>query len=346
LAKASTRLSRNKPPFAKLFLSIHKYTKEITMINIIISIIIVLAFAVLFGWLAKLAWGSRKAFVKWAGLIFGGLLVLILVLAAVLSSKGLYKLYAKNVLVPPDVTVQGTPDQIARGEHLAKVLCAGCHSTNGDLPLSGGKNLSADTGLPLGDIYAPNLTPATDIKGWSNADLFRAIRTGVDDQGRATAMTMVAGPHSLSDEDTLAVIAYLRQSPAVVHATPEFKPNILTALLAGAGMLPLNVPATVSVLSAPPKAATIAYGKYVMTFMDCTSCHGEKLDGVVPPPIPAGPDIRNYFSHWSKNDFFNVVHAFSVSAQPSDVMPWKHISRMDDVELEALYLYLHQVTSK
>ena len=316
------------------------------MITIIISIIAIIVAAGLFGWLAKRAWASRKAFIKWAGLIFGGLLALVLVLVAVFSSKGLYKLYVKNVLVAPDVTVQGTPDQIARGEHLAEVLCAGCHSENGDLPLSGGKNLSADTGLPLGDIYAPNLTPATDIKDWSMQDLFRVIRTGVDDQGRATAMTMVVGPHSLSDEDTLAVIAYLRQSPAVVRATPEFKPNILTALLAGAGMLPLDVPATVSVISAPPKAATVAYGKYVMTFMDCTSCHGEKLDGVVPPPYPAGPDIRNYFSDWSKDDFFNVVHAFSVSAQPSDVMPWKDISRMDAMELEALYLYLHQATSK
>jgi mono/diheme cytochrome c family protein/cytochrome c553 len=316
------------------------------MTNIIISIIVVLAVAALFGWLAKRAWGSRKAFVKWAGLILGGLLALVLLVVAVFAGLGIRKLFMKNPIALPDVTVQGTPDQIARGQHLAQVLCAGCHSLTGDLPLSGGKNLSADTGMPLGNIYAPNLTPATDIKNWSDSDLFRVIRTGIDDQGRATAMTFFVGVHTLSDEDTLAVIAYLRQSPAVVHATPEFKPTILMALLAGAGMIPLNVPATVTVVSGPPKAATVEYGKYVLTYMDCTSCHGEKLDGVVPPPAPAGPDIRNYFAHWSKDDFLNVVHAFAASAQPSDVMPWKDISRMDAVELEALYLYLHKVTSK
>ena len=245
-----------------------------------------------------------------------------------------------------EVIVAGTPDQIAIGEHLAQVLCASCHSLNDDLPLSGGENLSEDAGLPLGDIYAPNLTPATDLKDWPNTDLFRVIRTGVDDGGRATAMTSIVGVHALSDEDILAVIAYLRQSPTVENETPEFKPTILMALFAGASLIPMDVPATVSVVSSPPVAATREYGKYVFTFMDCASCHGLKLDGNVPPPYPAGPDIRKYFSHWSKDNFLNVVHAFAVSAQPGDVMPWKDISKMDEVELEALYLYLHEVSSK
>ena len=82
-----------------------------------------------------------------------------------------------------------------------------------------------------------------------------------------------------------------------------------------------------------------------MTYMGCTSCHGPNLDGVVPPPYPPAPDIRNYLSHWSKDDFMNVVHAYASSAQPGDVMPWEDISKLDNVELEALYLYLHQVTS-
>lgn len=245
----------------------------------------------------------------------------------------------------PEVAVAGTPDQIARGEHLAGVLCSSCHSLNGDLPLSGGENLSEDAGLPLGDIYAPNLTPATDIKDWSDSDLFRTIRTGVDDEGRATAMTAVVGTHALSDEDTLAIIAYLRQSPAVENVTPEFKPTILMALFAGAGLISMDMPAAVTVTSAPLKAATADYGEYVLAYLDCKSCHGKNLDGVVPPPSPTAPDIRNYMSHWSKDDFINVIHAYAASAQPSDTMPWKNLSRMDDVELEALYLYLHQVTS-
>jgi cytochrome c553 len=159
-------------------------------------------------------------------------------------------------------------------------------------------------------------------------------------------MTAVVGTHALSDADTLAIIAYLRQSPAVKHETPEFKPTILMALFVGAGLIPMDVPVTVNVVSAPLRAATAEYGEYVLTYMDCTSCHGKNLDGVVPPPYPPAPDIRNYSSTWSKDDFFNVIHAYAASAQPGDAMPWKDISRMDDVELEALYLYLHEATSK
>jgi mono/diheme cytochrome c family protein len=316
------------------------------MFGIIVGLIVLVLLAVLFGWLTGKAWRARGAWTKWLGAFLAGLFTLIFALLSVLGALGTYKIFRSNKVSVPQVTVAGTPEQIARGEHIAQVLCAGCHSLNGDLPLSGGKNLSADAGLPLGDIYAPNLTPATDIKDWLDSDLFRTIRTGVDDQGRATAMTAVVGVHALSDEDTLAVIAYLRQSPAVVNETPEFKPSIVMALVAGAGLIPMDVPATVSAVSVPPKAATVEYGKYVLTYMDCTSCHGENFDGAVAPPYPAGPDIRNYFSRWSKDDFFNVVHAFAASAQPSDVMPWRDISRLDEVEREALYLYLHQATSQ
>lgn len=316
------------------------------MFGTIVGLLVFVIALVLFGWLTLKAGKAQRAWVKWLGVVLAGLLTLVFALLIVLSANGIYKLYRHNTVSVPEMTITAQPDQIARGEHLAQVLCSSCHSLNGDLPLSGGKNLSEDAGLPLGDIYAPNLTPATDIKDWPDSDLFRTIRTGVDDTGRATAMTSVVGPHALSDEDTLAVIAYLRQSPAVEHETPEFKPTILMALFAGGGLVPMDVPATVNVVSAPPKAATAEYGKYVMSYMDCKSCHGEKLDGNVPPPYPPAPDIRNYLSHWSKDDFFNVVHAFAASAQPGDVMPWKDVSRLDDTELEALYLYLHQVASR
>ena len=316
------------------------------MFGTIVGLLVFVLLTVILGWLTLKARRAQRAWAKWLGIVVAGLFTLVFALLTVVSVNGIYKLYRHNTVSMPEVTVAGTPDQIARGEHLARVLCADCHSLNGDLPLSGGENLSNDAGLPLGDIYAPNLTPATDIKNWSDSDLFRAIRTGVDDEGRATAMTSIVGVHALSDEDTLAVIAYLRQSPAVENETPEFKPTILMAIFAGAGLIPMDVPATISVVSVPPMAATGEYGKYVLTYMDCTSCHGEKLDGNVPPPYPAGPDIRNYLSHWSKDDFFNVIHAYTASAQPGDVMPWSSIDRLDDVEVDALYLYLHQVTSK
>ncbi len=199
-------------------------------------------------------------------------------------------------------------------------------------------------GLPLGDIYGGNLTPAGKLKDWSDTDLFRLIRTGVNKNNRATIMATLKGAQSLSDEDALAVIAYLRTSPPVKGETPEFNPTILTALFVGAGLIPWDTPSSVSPVTAPPKAANAEYGRYVLGFMDCSGCHGPKLDGNVPPPNPPAPDIRGFTSALTKDEFFSLVRTKAAAAKPTDVMPWRFIARLDDVELEALYLYLRGVT--
>lgn len=314
------------------------------MFSTILSLLILVALVALFAWLARRAWSAKRAWLKWPGVVLAGLLTLLLGLLTVVGVIGTYRLFAPRNVPAPTITVQGTPEQIAHGEHLAIVLCAGCHSANGELPMIGGGNMAAEAGLPLGDIYAPNITPAGDIGEMSDGELFRLLRTGVNEKGRATTMTALLGARSLSDEDTLAVMAYLRSASAVEGETPDFNPTILTALFAGAGLLPFNVPATVDAVTAPPKAATVEYGKYVLAFMDCGGCHGPKLDGNVPPPFPPAPDIRGFASNLSEDQFFNLVRAKAAAARPGEVMPWRTIAMLDDMELEALYLYLRGVT--
>jgi len=314
------------------------------MTQIILSLIVLVALAVLFGWLMTIAARAKRGWVRWLGAILSALLMFFFITLAVIGILGVISIYRTINVEVPEVTVDGTPEQVARGEHVAAVLCASCHSPDGNLPLSGGKNLSDASGLPLGNIYGPNLTPATDIKDWSDADLFRAIRTGVDDEGRATAMTSLPALQILSDEDILAVIAYMRQAAPVENDTPEFSPSILMALLAGAGQVPNNVPETIMPVFAPEKAAAVEYGKYIAGYMDCQNCHGKNLDGTSKPPFPKGPDIRKYLSSMSKDEFISLVKTSAAVAGPDEVMPWKFIGRMDEVELEALYLYLQQAT--
>ena len=66
-----------------------------------------------------------------------------------------------------------TPEQIARGEYLARIgNCAGCHTARGGEPYAGGK--AVDT--PFGAGYASNLTPdtTTGIGTWSADAFYRA----------------------------------------------------------------------------------------------------------------------------------------------------------------------------
>jgi hypothetical protein len=100
-------------------------------------------------------------------------------------------------------------------------------------------------------------------------------------------------------------------------------------------------------VSAPPKAVTKEYGEYIVKFMDCAGCHGPTLSadggGFAPP---GAANLTVLMPTWSKDDFFQAMRTGvdSTGHQISSDMPWKQIGKFDDVELEALYLYLHGLT--
>jgi mono/diheme cytochrome c family protein len=316
------------------------------MTGLIISLVVLLALTIVFIWLAGKAWKSPHGWVKWLGGILTTLLAVVFGLVTVLAGYGTFKLYQHTTVTEPQVIVAGTPEQVARGEKVALMLCAGCHSETSDLPLSGGSNLSVDAGMPLGDIYAPNLTPAGEIANWTDADLFRVIRTGVDNEGRVTSMVNFPGVQALSDEDVLSVIAYLRQAEPMARETPPFRPSLLLALLAAGGFVGGDVPAEITPIVAPPVGVTAEYGKYVKDYMECVSCHGEALDGVVPPPFPPGPDIRPSIQALSAEQFISLVEAKAAAATPADLMIWQTLNRLDSTEKKALWLYLKEFVAQ
>lgn len=314
------------------------------MVGNIITLLILIALVVLFAWLTKRAWGSKHKILKWPALVLSGLLTLLFALITVLGGKGTYDLYKPYTPAAAQITVAGTPEQVARGEHLASVLCAGCHTPDGKLPLRGGNNLSADSGLPLGDIYPPNITPGGKIKDLTDADIYRILRTGVEPGGRLTFMVAVDARH-FSEQDTQAIIAYLRSAPTVQEQRPPVNFTMLTSLFVGAGLLKLDVPSVIQPVSDIPKAPTREYGQYVVNFMDCRSCHGPTLTGDAPPPAPKAPNLTFIVPNWSKEDFFTAIRTGvdKTGHQIQPPMPWKTIRLLDDVELAAVYEYLHNL---
>ena len=257
------------------------------MFGNLIALVVLIALAVFFAWLVRRAWRLKRWYLRWPALVLSGVLTLLLVLIVVLDARGLSMIYATYPVVEAHVAIAGTPEQVARGEHLAAVMCGTCHSTNLQLPLSGGPNLSDDAGLPLGDLYAPNITSAGVIKNLSDDEIWRILRTGIDPHGRITMMAGVPASR-LSDDDAKAVIAYLRRAPGVEKQTPAISISPLLAVLAGAGLIQLSAPAAIQPVSAPPKAVSREYGDYIVSLLDCRGCHGPKLDGNAPPPSPPG----------------------------------------------------------
>lgn len=316
------------------------------MISNIIWLLGFVAVVVLFAWITRRAWGSKRAWVKYPGILLGGLLTLVFALATLVIGKGMFDLYRPYPVAAVNVSIAGTSEQLARGEHLATVLCASCHTTNGEPPLSGGNNLSEETTLPLGDVYPPNITPAGKLKELSDADVYRIIRTGIEPSGRLTAMAFFP-VRSLSDEDAQSIIAYIRRAKPVEGTRPAFSPSPLLAAFVGLGFLKPAGDASIHAVNAPAKAVNKEYGEYVLNFTDCRGCHGPTLSGDAPPPAPPGAsNLTLFMPNWSKDDFFKTMRT-GVDPNGNQVkppMPWKQIGKLDDVELEALYTYLHALT--
>lgn len=311
----------------------------------ILIFILIAAGSVFFAWLAVRAWRSRNLVLKVAGGLLSGLAALIFAIIVVVGSVGLAKFSALREAPVPDVQVAGTPEQVARGQEIANYFCASCHSVTNELPLSGGMNLGNDFPMPLGSFVSSNLTPAGPLSEWSDGEIFRAIRNGIDKDGRRLLIMSTARGRNLSDEDIKALIAYLRSQPAVENPTltPPDQPSLLGYVLLGAGMIPEGAPPSDVVISAPAKGATIEYGEYILDYQDCRECHGQDLTGGKEGQLaPIGPGLR-VVKGWTAGEFISTMRTGvdpNGHALDSKRMPWKNIGRMDDAELTAIHMYL------
>ena len=311
------------------------------MVVSVISLVVLVALVVFGAWLAQRAWGMSHAIWRWIGGLLAGLVTLILALVTIVAVIGFIKLYTPASNPAPDIQVAKNSDQIARGAKLANI-CATCHSTAGRPPLDGGTNNYMG---PLGSLYPPNLTPAGPLKDWSDGQIFRAVREGVDNTGRPLLVMPSDQFHIMSDADVQALVAYLRSQPADPHETPPVSPNLLGAVIIGLGVFPTSQqPSITQPLVAPPDG-TAGHGQYLVGISGCRVCHGADLTGGNPAGFTAvGPNLTVLIPKWSQADF---VQEMRTGIDPtghvlSDQMPWKQFSAaFGDGELGDIYKYLH-----
>jgi mono/diheme cytochrome c family protein len=313
-----------------------------------LGITALVAVAVVATLLATRARRANRRVVKWVGLAFSSLLALACTLVIGVALVGFYKInFPRDRPTVADMKVAGTPDQVARGAKFG-AFCALCHSPNDDIPLVG-RNFS-EGGPPVGTVYAANLTPAGEIKDWSDDEVIRAIREGVHKSGRALIIMPSEVFHNLSDADVQAIVAYLRSQPAAGSRTPATKLNVVGALLIGAGLPPTSAQAPIAQpVLAPPAGASAGYGEYLVSILGCRLCHGENLAGRKSggPGPPGGPNLTLLLPRWSVEDF---IHTLRTGVDPyghtlAQGMPWKQFSSFaSDEDLKAIYAFLHGLT--
>ncbi len=315
------------------------------MTSMILVILLLVGIAALFAWLATRAARAHRAFIKWPGIVLSGLLGLVFLAVAIVMGIGAYRL---NV-VPytyqnPTIQVAMTQDQIQRGQQLAHI-CIGCHSPNGSLPLSGSQD-NFMAGTPFGVLYAPNLTPAGPLKDWTDGQVIRALREGVDENGKPLLIMPSATFHYVSDEDAQALVAYLRSQPAVSRDLPAVSVSPIGALLLGAGMFPTSAQQPITEPVAAVPTGTAEHGKYLVDAFGCHDCHGPKMAGGSDPTGAQAPNVTTIVPKWSQAEFLQF---FSTGTLPdgkkiSDQMPWKdYRSAYTDQDLIDIYNYLHSL---
>jgi mono/diheme cytochrome c family protein len=163
--------------------------------------------------------------------------------------------------------------KIERGEYLSTMLgCKYCHMATGpkgpdfDRPFAGGFEVRET----FGTWRSPNITPSKDsgIGAWTDAQIAAAIREGRRPDGTHLYPVMpYLSFNRMTDDDTNALVAYLRTVSAVDNAVA---PNDLA--------LPQR-PAAAPTNTADAVADPVRHGEYLVTIMNCGMCH-----------TPSGPD--------------------------------------------------------
>lgn len=249
---------------------------------------------------------------------------------------------------------------VERGEYLVRGVmgCGNCHTPLGpegfvaDQEL-GGRLVEENEAFTA---YAPNITPAGAVGGWTDAELARAIREGLRPDGSLIGPPMpYAMYRGLSDEDLAAVVAFLRTLPPVENEVPKSEYRI---------PLPPAYGPPVTSVAAPAPGATAEYGAYVAgPLAHCMECHT--------PMGPQGPLLDSALGQggfvfrgpWGESVASNLTSHPDGLADYSDAevadmivkgvrpdgsammppMPYPFLARMTEDDLGAVILYLRSL---
>lgn len=276
----------------------------------------------------------------------------------------------------PNFKVDMSPEKVERGRYLANhvAVCIDCHSARDWSRFSGplvegtegkgGEIFDQKFGFP-GRYTSKNITPA-GLSNWTDGEIYRAITTGVNKDGKALFPVMPYHYYGQMDqEDVKCIIAYLRTLKPIENKPEESVSDFPMSLIIN------TMPHKASPQKLPSKTDAVNYGKYIATAASCIECHtqfdkgklveGTEYGGGREFPFPNGaivrssnitPDNETGIGRWSKEQFVAIFKSRSDSTtlhtklKPTDfntIMPWTMYGKMTTEDLEALYDYLKTV---
>jgi mono/diheme cytochrome c family protein len=290
---------------------------------------------------------------KWIGIILGvllGLVVLAIIAIFVISSLRINRSYDVEVAA---VAIPDDSEALARGEHLARAIapCTACHGDD----LGGYLMIDEPDFIKL---YGPNLTSGQGGVGafYSDEDWVRAVRHGVDPEGRGLLVMPSHHFQYMSDEDLGAVLAYVNSVPPVDNETPDANVGPfgrLFTLIAPGFVLPASGidQEAVSPLT-PAEGVTVEYGQYLVEMGTCADCHGEELNGQADGAEDGSPSANltpaGELGQWTEEDFIQVLRTGKHPSgrdlkEPMREVAVDYFGHQTDDELTAIFTYLQSL---
>ena len=296
-----------------------------------------------------------------------------LIVVAIFVLVAYVKLALPNVGKPELISIERTPERIARGKYLANsvTVCIDCHSTRDWNQFSGpiiegtegkgGEVFDQKFGFP-GSFHARNITPAS-LSNWTDGEMLRAIASGVDKNGKALFPVM---PHpnygKLDREDLYSIIAYIRSLKPIEHQVPASVPDFPMNFILN------TIPQKATYSKRPDTSNVLAYGQYIFTAAACNECHtkkekgapvaGMELAGGFEFSIGSGGIVRSAnitpdnetgigklteseflrkFKHYNDSSYLNpIIKKNTINT----VMPWMMYRNMKEQDLKALFAYI------
>jgi len=195
----------------------------------------------------------------------------------------------------------------------------------------------------------------------------RAIREGIDRRGRVIFPVMAYQfYHDLSDDDALALVAYIRTLAPVRNPVPERRLSFAARALIAFGQIKPE-PRIDAALAAPMKGVTIEYGRYLTWHAaGCAECHTPRFpnsgqldrtrllagglfaipeEGFSTTAPNLTPDATTGLGRYTEADFMRAMRS---GVRPDGTvmlpfMPWPTYAAWSEEDLRAVWLYLRSV---
>ncbi|WP_341906800.1 cytochrome c [Polaromonas sp. YR568] len=294
-----------------------------------------------------------KGWVKWS---LGGVgLAILLAAGAVVVGLELaddkMQRQVKVDVLPVAIAADATT--LPRGKYLYDSRgCVDCHGANG----AGREFINDGKGMR---VAGPNISPGAGnvVLRYTPEDWVRTLRHGVKPDGRPVLIMPSEDYNRLTDEDLGALVAHVKALPPASGPAAVLELPLPVRVLYGFGAIrdaAQKIDHQLPPAKAVAEGVNPAHGAYVANM--CIGCHGAGLSGGkipgAPPDWAAASNLTpGEGSVMARYPDAAVFVAMLRSGKRPDgtaisVMPFESLRALNDVDAQALYVFLKTVPAR